>query len=79
MQVCWPGPELRELERSRPARLLLEAYGFSVIGTVVFWGMIASFVLAALMAMLVGLGFWHAARTSGEEQLLTSAKAIAVS
>ncbi|MGO9820390.1 MAG: hypothetical protein ACLPTJ_07055, partial [Solirubrobacteraceae bacterium] len=42
--------------------LLLEAYGFAEVGTVMLWGAIASFVLAAVMAVLVGLGFWHAAR-----------------
>jgi hypothetical protein len=51
--------------------LLLEAYAFSVIGSVMFWGMIASFALAAVMALLVGLGFWHARQTSEKEQFLT--------
>ena len=50
--------------------LLLEAYAFSKIGAVMMWGAIASFVLAAIMAMLVGLGFWHAARTSEETELV---------
>lgn len=50
--------------------LLLEAYAFSMIGAVMLWGAIASFVLAAAMAVLVGLGFWHARRTSEDEQLL---------
>ena len=50
--------------------LLLEAYAFSTIGTVMLWGAIASFVLAATMAVLVGLGFWHARRTPEEEALL---------
>src|ERR1700733_10100210 len=50
--------------------LLLEAYAFSEIGVVMLWGAIASFVLAAVMAMLVGLGFWHARRTTEEERLL---------
>ena len=50
--------------------MLLEAYAFSEIGAVMMWGAIASFILAALMAVLVGLGFWHAARTSEETQLL---------
>jgi predicted small integral membrane protein len=34
------------------------------------WGAIASFILAAIMAMLVGLGVWHAVRTPEEEPLL---------
>jgi hypothetical protein len=50
--------------------LLLEAYGFSMIGTVMLWAAIASFVLAAIMAVLVGLGIWHARQTTEEEQLL---------
>jgi hypothetical protein len=50
--------------------LLLEAYAFSEIGVVMLWGAIASFVLAAIMAVLVGLGIWHARRTSVEDQLL---------
>jgi hypothetical protein len=50
--------------------LLLEAYAFSEIGVVMLWGAIASFVLAAIMAVLVGLGVWHARRTSEEDQLL---------
>src|SRR5579863_2518230 len=51
--------------------LLLEAYGFSVIGAVMFWAMIASFILAAIMSVLVGLGLWHATRTTQEQQLLS--------
>ena len=50
--------------------LLLEAYGFSTIGEVMFWGAIASFCLAAIMALLVALGFRHAARTRSEDELL---------
>jgi hypothetical protein len=50
--------------------LLLEAYAFSEIGAVMLVGAIASFVLAAIMAALVGLGVWHAARVSEEEGLL---------
>jgi hypothetical protein len=55
--------------------LLLEAYAFSEIGAVMLVGAIASFILAALMAALVGLGVWHAARTS-EEELVLSPKAV---
>jgi hypothetical protein len=51
--------------------LLLEAYAFSTIGTIMLYGAIASFVFAAILAVLVGLGFWHAARTPQEEELLT--------
>jgi hypothetical protein len=49
--------------------LLLEAYAFSTIGAVMLWGAISSFIFAAIMAVLTGLGFWHAARTSDEEEM----------
>jgi len=49
--------------------LLLEAYGFSKIGAVMLWGAIASFILAVLMAALVGGGLWHAARTPEEQRI----------
>jgi hypothetical protein len=42
--------------------LLLEAYGFSTVAMIMLWGAIASFVLAGVLALLVGLGFWHASR-----------------
>jgi hypothetical protein len=59
--------------------MLLEAYGFSEMGTVMLWGAVASFVLAAVMAVFVGLGVWHASRTPEEEQLLApKPKATAV-
>ena len=57
--------------------LLLEAYGFAEVGTIMLWGAIASFALAAVLAVLVGLGFWHAARVPEEEQILEP-KATAV-
>ena len=50
--------------------LLLEAYGFSEMGTVLLWGAIASFILAFVMLMLVGLGFRHARRTPPDAELL---------
>jgi hypothetical protein len=50
--------------------LLLEAYAFSKIGAVMLWGAIVSFIAAALMAILVGLGFWHARRTERDVALL---------
>ena len=49
--------------------LLLEAYSFSVFGEIAFWAGIAAFVLAGVMALLVTFGFWHARRTSEEEEL----------
>jgi len=50
--------------------LLLEAYAFSTIGTIMLWGAIASFIVAALLAILVVLGYWHAtrARSAGQPQ-----------
>jgi len=51
--------------------LLLEAYGFSKIGEVMLWGAIASFCLAFIMAILVGLGFRHARRTPTDAEILT--------
>jgi hypothetical protein len=50
--------------------LLLEAYAFSKIGTVMLWGAIASFVLAGIMLLLVGLGFQHARSTAPEKRVL---------
>ena len=50
--------------------MLLEAYAFSTIATVMLFGAIASFILAAVMAVLVGLGFWHARQTAPETELL---------
>jgi hypothetical protein len=49
--------------------LLLEAYAFSQFGLIALWAAIASFVLAALMALLVALGFWHARRTPEDKEL----------
>jgi len=49
--------------------LLLEAYAFSVFGTIAFWAGIAAFCLAFIMALLVGFGFWHARKTPESAQL----------
>jgi hypothetical protein len=59
--------------------LLLEAYAFAKIGTIMLWGAIASFALAAIMSVLVGLGFWHARQVTDEEQLLAPKPAPAAS
>jgi hypothetical protein len=60
--------------------LLLEAYAFSEIGVVMLWGAIVSFVLAAIMAVLVGFGFWHARQTEPETEILQpKAKAVPAS
>ncbi len=58
--------------------LLLEAYGFSTVGTIMLWGAIASFIGAICMSVLVGLGFWHARRTEVDEPVLAP-KAVPVS
>jgi hypothetical protein len=50
--------------------LLLEAYAFSVIASIMLWGAIAAFVLALMTSVLVGLGLWHASRTPEEARLL---------
>jgi hypothetical protein len=51
--------------------LLLEAYAFSVFGTIAFWAGIAAFCLAFIMAVLVALGIWHARRVPADAELLT--------
>jgi len=57
--------------------LLLEAYAFSEIGLVMLWGAIASFILAVLMLVLVGLGFAHARSTSAEDRMLAPDRTVA--
>lgn len=52
--------------------MLLEAYAFGKIGQVMLWGAIASFIGAAFLAVLVGLGLAHARRTEPSEQLFAS-------
>jgi hypothetical protein len=52
--------------------LLLEAYGFSLIAAIALWCAIAAFALAAVMAVLVGLGFAHARRAGDNEELMPS-------
>lgn len=58
--------------------LLLEAYAFSEIGAVMLVGAIASFALAAIMALLVALGIWHARRTPASVPVLRRQAAPAV-
>jgi hypothetical protein len=57
--------------------LLLEAYAFAKIGQIMLWGAIASFALAAIMFVLVCLGFSHARRTPSEAQMPEFATAAA--
>jgi len=51
--------------------LLLEAYAFWTFGQVALWGAVISFILAGLMAILVGFGFWHARRTPEDAEILS--------
>lgn len=51
--------------------LLLEAYAFAKIGTIMLWGAIASFALALVMSVLVGLGLAHARRTEPAAQMFS--------
>jgi hypothetical protein len=58
--------------------LLLEAYGFSKIGTTMLIGAIASFILATILLGFVALGFRHAQRIPAEEELLPTKRKAAV-
>jgi hypothetical protein len=49
--------------------LLLEAYAFGTFATIALVAAISAFVLAALMALLVAFGFWHARRTDEATEL----------
>jgi hypothetical protein len=49
--------------------LLLEAYGFSVMGEIAWWGALGSFLLAGLMAVLMLFGIMHARRTDNAEEM----------
>jgi hypothetical protein len=49
--------------------LLLEAYAFSVIGTIAMVAAIAAFILAGLLALIVVFGFWHERRVPETEEL----------
>ncbi len=55
--------------------LLLEAYAFSEFGLIALWAAVAAFALAAVMAVLVAFGFWHARRTPAEEEIAVHAEA----
>jgi hypothetical protein len=61
-QVSFQGTTLRGL--------LLEGYAFSKIGAIMLWGAIASFILAAIMSLLVALGLYHARRTAPAAAML---------
>ena len=53
--------------------LLLEAYAFWTFGQIALWAGVASFVLAGVMAVLVGFGVWHARKVSTDVELLAGA------
>ena len=46
--------------------LLLYGYAFATMGTIAGIAAIAAFVGAALMLLLVGIGFWHARRARND-------------
>jgi hypothetical protein len=50
--------------------LLLEAYGFSVMGGIAFLASIAAFVMGFVTLVLTGLGFWHLRKVSPAETIL---------
>ncbi len=49
--------------------LLLEAYAFWKFGQIAMWAAIASFILAGVMLVFVGLGVWHSRHVAPTEQL----------
>lgn len=51
--------------------LLLEAYAFGKFGQIALIAGISSFVLAGLMAILTGFGFWHSRRVPAGAEILT--------
>lgn len=52
--------------------LLLEAYGFGAVGTVMMWGAIAAFAGALVLLVLSLLGLRHAADASPEERVFAA-------
>jgi hypothetical protein len=50
--------------------LLLEAYAFWQMGQIALIGAIVSFVLAAVMLVMTGFGFWHLRRVDPAEELM---------
>jgi hypothetical protein len=50
--------------------LLLEAYAFWQMGQIALIGSIVSFVLAGVMLVLSGFGFWHLRRVDPAEELM---------
>jgi lysozyme family protein len=56
--------------------LLLNAYAFGTMATIAGIAAIVSFVGAAVMLLLSGLGFWHARRTPLGTELLVGHKEL---
>ena len=50
--------------------LLLEAYAFWQMGQIALIGAIVSFVMAAVMLVMTGFGFWHLRRVDPAEELM---------
>jgi hypothetical protein len=50
--------------------LLLEAYGFSVFGSIAGWAALASFILGGIMLVLTALGLLHYRKVPDDEPLL---------
>ena len=70
VQTSFQGTTLRAM--------LLEAYGFATFGQIAFIASIASFILAALMLLLVVAGFLHARKVSEETEILSNNRLSAV-
>jgi hypothetical protein len=49
--------------------MLLEANGFWTFGQIALWSGIIAFILAGVMALLSGLGFWHLRKVSADEEV----------
>jgi hypothetical protein len=50
--------------------LLLEAYAFWQMGQIALIGAIVSFVMAAVMLVMTGFGFWHLRRVDPAQELM---------
>lgn len=57
--------------------MLLEAYAFGTIGTVMLWGAVAAFAGAAVLMVLTLLGLRHATRTPGGQLLFGERERVA--
>jgi hypothetical protein len=56
--------------------LLLEAYAFWQMGQIALIGSIVSFVLAGVMLVLSGFGFWHLRRVDPAEELMPQRRPV---